>query len=69
MIECRLVDIKDIISSKPRSNFKTSEIEKLADAILATEGLIRPLLLQNTGIEQYTVIVDTLDCTFMYMVF
>ena len=61
MIECRLVDIKDIISTKPISSFQTSEVEKLADAILATEGLIRPLLLQNTGIEQYTVIEGDLE--------
>lgn len=61
MIECRLVDIKDIISSKPKSNFQITKIEKLADAILATEGLIRPLILQNTGLEQYTVIEGDLE--------
>ncbi|WP_295620717.1 hypothetical protein [Chamaesiphon sp. GL140_3_metabinner_50] len=61
MIECRLVDIKDIISMQPKSNFQIAEIEKLANAILATEGLIRPLILQNTGLEQYTVIEGDLE--------
>lgn len=61
MIECYLIDIKNITSKLPISNFQTSEIEMLADLILATDGLIRPLILQTAGVEQYTVIEGHLE--------
>jgi len=61
MIECYLIDIKNITSKLPKSNFQASEIEMLADLILATDGLIRPLILQTAGVEQYTVIEGHLE--------
>jgi len=61
MIECYLIDIKNITSKLPKSNFKVAEIEMLADLILATDGLIRPLILQTAGVEQYTVIEGHLE--------
>ncbi len=61
MIECFLIDIKNITSKLPISNFQASEIERLADSILATDGLIRPLILQTAGVEQYTVIEGHLE--------
>jgi ParB-like chromosome segregation protein Spo0J len=56
MIKCHFVDVKSISSKLPRSSFDEAEIEVLADAILATNGLLRPLILERTGAETYQVI-------------
>ncbi len=56
MIKCFFVDVKSISSTIPRSTFAESELNQLADLILATDGLIRPLILQESGVEKYTVI-------------
>jgi ParB-like nuclease domain len=56
MIKCYFVDIKDISSDLPRSNFVESDLEQLASLILATDGLIRPLIIKESGAEKYTVI-------------
>jgi ParB-like nuclease domain len=56
MIKCYFVDIKDISSDLPRSSFAESDLEQLANLILATDGLIRPLILKKSGEEKYTVI-------------
>ena len=56
MIKCYFVDVKGISSDVPRSSFSESSLEKIADSILDTDGLICPLILQETGIEKYTVI-------------
>lgn len=61
MIKCYFIEVASIRSSQPRSNFKESEIEKLADSILETDALIRPLILQETGDEKYTVIEGHLE--------
>ncbi len=56
MIKCYFVDIKDISSILPRSHFIESDLEQIADLVLATDGLIRPLILKESGGEKYTVI-------------
>ena len=56
MIKCHFVDIKDISSDLPRSNFVESDLAQLANLILATDGLIRPLIIKQSGVEKYTVI-------------
>ena len=56
MIKCHFVDIKDISSDLSRSNFVESDLVQLANLILATDGLIRPLILKQSGAEKYTVI-------------
>ena len=61
MIKCYFIEVASIRSNQPRSNFQESEIEKLADSILETDALIRPLILQNTGDEEYTVIEGHLE--------
>jgi len=61
MIKCYFIEVTSIRSSQPRSNFQESEIEKLADSILETDALIRPLILQDTGDEKYTVIEGDLE--------
>jgi hypothetical protein len=56
MIKCFFVDVKSISSDLPRSTFAESDLDRLADLILETDGLLRPLILKQVGIEQYTVI-------------
>ncbi|WP_373545917.1 ParB N-terminal domain-containing protein [Chamaesiphon sp.] len=61
MIKCYFIEVASIRSNQPRSNFQELEIEKLADSILETDALIRPLILQDTGNEEYTVIEGHLE--------
>jgi hypothetical protein len=56
MIKCYFVDVKSISSDSSRSSFFEAEIEQLADLILAADGLLRPLILQESGVGKYTVI-------------
>jgi hypothetical protein len=56
MIKCFFVNVKSIFCDVPRSNFVESELEQLADCILETDGLIRPLILKEIGVQQYAVI-------------
>jgi hypothetical protein len=56
MIKCFFVDVKSIKSDLPKSNFVESELEQLADLILATDGLLRPLILRESGTGKYKVI-------------
>jgi hypothetical protein len=55
------VDVKSITSNVPRSNFAESELDRLAELILDSDGLIRPLVLKQTGVEEYTVIDGHLE--------
>jgi hypothetical protein len=61
MIKCFFIDVKDISSDVPISSFDKSKIERLAEAILANDGLIRPLILIAAGVERYTVITGDLE--------
>jgi hypothetical protein len=56
MIKCYFVDVKSISSDSSRSSFFEAEIEQLADLILAADGLLRPLILKESGVGKYTVI-------------
>lgn len=56
MIKCFFVDVKSIESDLPKSNFVESELEQLADLLLAVDGLLRPLILKETKAGKYTVI-------------
>lgn len=56
MSEFFLVDVKSITSTVPRSEFSVEEIEKLAQSILAADGLLAPLVLKQTGVESYEVL-------------
>lgn len=51
-----LVDVKSITSNEPRSNFSEADLEHLADIIIETGGIIRPLVVKMTGVESYTVV-------------
>jgi hypothetical protein len=56
MIKCFFVDVKSISSDLPRSTFPESDLEELASLILGTDGLLRPIIIKQVGLEQYTVI-------------
>ena len=56
MVEYYLVDVKSITSAAPRSQFRVDELETLAQSILASGGLLSPLLLKQTGAEKYEVL-------------
>jgi hypothetical protein len=56
-----LVDIKDINSDLPRSHFNLTDIDDLAEAILASDGLIHPLVLKQQGIDKYSVVEGHLE--------
>ena len=56
MIKCFFVDVKVISSDLPRSNFVESELDKLADLILESNGLLRPIILQQSRAGKYKVI-------------
>lgn len=56
MIDFFLVDIKSITSDVPRSNFDENKLDSLADLILETGGLVKPLLLKKVGADSYEVI-------------
>lgn len=56
MIDFYLVDVKNITSNIPRSSFGEGDLENLADMILESGGIIKPLILKNIGLEDYTVV-------------
>jgi hypothetical protein len=60
MLKCLFVDLTSISSTKPKSKFNKAQIEKLADSILAIDGLVNPLILSQTGsengVDRYTII-------------
>ncbi|MEA5579900.1 chromosome partitioning protein ParB [Nodularia harveyana UHCC-0300] len=56
MIKFSLLDVKSITSDIPRSNFAEADLENLADMILESGGIIKPLVVKVTGVETYSVI-------------
>lgn len=56
MLKCYFIDVKNISSEISRSSFVESELEQLADLILEFDGLLRPLILKEIGVEKYIVI-------------
>jgi hypothetical protein len=56
MINFSLVDVKSIISDIPRSDFSEADLEQVAELILETGGVIKPLVVKPTGAESYTVV-------------
>lgn len=56
MIQFSLVDVKNISSDVARSNFLETDLDSLADIIIESEGIIRPLVVKLTGAESYTVV-------------
>lgn len=50
------VEIDSVTSSEPRSKFSEIDLDAIADNILDSEGLLKPLVLKKTGFEQYEVV-------------
>jgi hypothetical protein len=50
------VDVKNITCDVPPSNFSDDALNSLADMIIESGGIIRPLVLKTTGLETYTVV-------------
>ena len=61
MIKCLFVDIKNISSEIDISEFDDLEIERFADLILATGGLLRPLLLTQISVDRYSILQGDLE--------
>ena len=51
-----MVDVESVTSNVPRSNFQEADLEILADLILESGGILKPLVLKKTGFEQYEVV-------------
>lgn len=62
MAEFAQLDVKEIVSDVPRSNFTEEQIEQLADLILEGGGVIRPLVVKQVDIDRYQL----LDGAFEY---
>lgn len=61
MTEFARVDVKCITSDVSRSTLSEQDIEKLADSILKNNSLLRPLILKQTGIENFVVLDGHLE--------
>ncbi len=51
-----IVEVQSVTSNIPRSNFKEDDLDVLADTILESGGILKPLVLKKTGFEKYEVI-------------
>ncbi|OUL35829.1 hypothetical protein BV372_09565 [Nostoc sp. T09] len=56
MTEFFMLDVSSITSSVSRSNFQEADLENLADMILESGGILKPLVLKKIGFEKYEVI-------------
>ncbi|RAM52098.1 MAG: chromosome partitioning protein ParB [Hapalosiphonaceae cyanobacterium JJU2] len=56
MTKFLMVDVASITSSLPRSNFQEADLDIMADMILESGGIIKPLVLEKIGFEKYEVI-------------
>lgn len=56
MFDFYLVDVKNITSDVARSNFNESELERLADLVLESRGITKPLILKQIAVDKYTVL-------------
>ncbi|HEY9802392.1 MAG TPA: hypothetical protein V6D25_18670 [Leptolyngbyaceae cyanobacterium] len=56
MTDFLMVDVASVTSNVSRSNFKELDLDILADKILESGGIIKPLILKEVGFEKYEVI-------------
>lgn len=56
-----LVDILSIKCNVERSLFSELELEKLANLILQVQGIIQPLIVKKTGLDEYELIEGTFE--------
>jgi hypothetical protein len=51
-----LVAVKKLVSQVPRSNFADRDLEKVAQLILESGGLINPIILRRQGMDAYEIV-------------
>lgn len=56
MTKLSRVEIESISSSKSRSDFSEIDLDLVAEKILESGGIIKPLVLKKTGFEKYEVV-------------
>lgn len=61
MTEFARLDIKEIRADVPRANFTEAKIEQIADLILASGGVIRPLVVKQVDIDSYELVGGALE--------
>lgn len=61
MTEFARLDIKEIRTDVPRANFTEAKIEQMADLILASGGVIRPLVVKQSAIDCYELMDGALE--------
>ena len=61
MIKFSLVDVKNITSDVPRSEFKETDLDEIADLILKSGGILKPLILKMVDAESYKVVDGHLE--------
>lgn len=61
MVEFQQIDVKEISCKLPLSSVPSADVERLAESILETDGLVRPLVLRQTGVEQYELLSSPLE--------
>lgn len=61
MIKFSLVDVKNITSDVPRSEFRETDLDEIADLILECGGILKPLILKMAGAESYKVVDGHLE--------
>ncbi|MEH1803786.1 ParB N-terminal domain-containing protein [Nostoc sp.] len=56
MTKFLMVDVESVNSNVPRSEFSESDLNMIADMILNSGGIVKPLVLKKTGFEKYEVV-------------
>ncbi|MEA5420964.1 helix-hairpin-helix domain-containing protein [Spirulina sp. CCNP1310] len=57
-LQTKLVAVRKIHSTVPRSNFSVADLERAAQAILQSQGTINPLILRPLDWQSYQVVSD-----------
>lgn len=61
MLNFAKIDVKEIQCDVSRSSFNSENIENLANLILDISGILQPLILKQTGVENYSIIDGYLE--------
>jgi ParB family transcriptional regulator, chromosome partitioning protein len=56
-----LIDIKDVVATKERSYFSETDLNNLANLIVAMGGLMRPVILKKIGFERFEIVDGNLE--------
>ena len=56
-----LIDLQDVVATKERSYFPETDLQNLANLIVAMKGLIRPVILKKIGFERFQIIEGDLE--------